>query len=57
VVHSLIHFISHSVRPLHGVNHKDVGSVTEYNNIYNIQRCNWIVYKSKDLHVRTISTL
>jgi hypothetical protein len=55
--YSFIHFISHSVNPLHGVNHKDVESVIEYNDIYNIQWYSWKMYKSKDLQVWTISTL
>jgi hypothetical protein len=50
-VHSFIHFISHSINPIHGVNHKDVESVIEHNNIYNIQQYSWIMCKSKDLHV------
>jgi hypothetical protein len=46
-----IQFISHSINPLHGINHKDVESVIEYSDIYNIQLYSWIMHKSKNLHV------
>ena len=53
----LIQFISHSVNPLHGVDHKDVESVIRHRNIHNIQQYSWVVWKSMELHIWAIKTL
>jgi hypothetical protein len=52
-----IQFMSHSIDPLRGVNHKDVESVIQYNNIYKIQRYSWIMYKSKDIIINNIVSM